>query len=50
MFDSRHNQNQEKKNKLFNTLFWDKLINTLFVTGVSLIVIMIALKWFGLLD
>ncbi len=50
MLDYRHNSNSKKDTKRFKSNhFWDMLIRTLFISGVLIIAIMIALKWFGLI-
>jgi len=50
MLDYRHNTNDQRETeRCRDNQFWDKLIKTLFISGVSIIVIMIALKWVGLI-
>ena len=46
MIRSRHNFNKKEDSKPFGPQFWDKVVKTLFIAGVSLILIMIVLKWF----
>jgi len=51
MLDYRHNSNNKRETEKYKgNLFWDKLVKVLFIFGVSIIVIMIALKWFGLIN
>lgn len=47
MLDYHHNKNNKRET---DKAFWDKLIKILFISGASIIVIMIAFKWFRLID
>jgi len=51
MPDYRHNSDNKRETERYSgNHFWDRLIKTLFISGVSIIAIMIALKWFGLIN
>ena len=52
MFDYDEKSTNRKRNKTtkYDSHFWDKLIRVLFLSGVVIILLMIALKWLGFLD
>ncbi|MDY7393639.1 hypothetical protein UMM65_00145 [Aureibaculum sp. 2210JD6-5] len=49
MIHSQHNFDKNQDSEPFGPQFWDKVVKTLFITGLSLILIMIALKWSGII-
>ncbi|WP_162497548.1 hypothetical protein [Aureibaculum marinum] len=49
MYHSQHRFDDEKNSEPFGPQFWDKVVKTLFITGVSLILVIIALKWTGII-
>ncbi|MBJ2172980.1 hypothetical protein JBL43_01940 [Aureibaculum sp. A20] len=50
MSQFRHNFNNNEDSEPYGPQFWDKVVKALFIAGVSLILLMIALKWFGLIN
>jgi len=52
MFDYDEKSTNRKRNRTtkYDSHFWDKLIRVLFLSGVVIILLMIALKWLGFLD
>ncbi len=49
MIHSQHNSENNQNSEPFGPQFWDKVVKALFITGVSLILLMIALKWTGVI-
>jgi len=45
-------QNSEKRKRAtqYDTEFWDKLVRFLFISGVVIILLTVAIKWLGFLD
>ena len=39
-----------KSESEYDNHFWDKLVRVLFITGVVIILLTIAIKWLGFLD
>lgn len=52
MLDYNNDQTNRKRKKItqYDSHFWDKLIRVLFITGVAIVLLVIALKWLGYLD
>lgn len=52
MFEQNNQEINEKEKKAthFDNHFWDKLVSILFITGVIIILLAIAIKWLGFLD
>ncbi len=48
MYD--YNSGKGKETTKYDNHFWDKLIRVLFLSGVVIILLTIALKWLGFLD
>jgi len=48
MFDQ--NNEKGKGSTQFGNHFWDKLVRTLFISGVVIILLTVASKWLGFLD
>ncbi|WP_157972918.1 hypothetical protein [Aureibaculum luteum] len=46
----RHNFDKNEDSEPYGPQFWDKVVKALFIAGVSLILIMITLKWSGLIN
>ncbi len=46
------NQNNEKRKRAtqYDSEFWDKLVRFLFISGVVIILLTVAIKWLGFLD
>lgn len=47
-----HDYNNEKRKSTtkYDSHFWDKFIRVLFISGVAIILLIIAFKWLGFLD
>ena len=52
MFDYNDDQTNRKRKKTtrYDSHFWDKLVRILFISGVTIVLLVIALKWLGFLD
>ncbi|MCB0460993.1 MAG: hypothetical protein R2821_04485 [Flavobacteriaceae bacterium] len=50
MFNHKKEIVRERRSTHYDSHFWDKVVKTLFISGVAIILLTVAIKWLGFLD